>query len=73
MPANLENPAVATELEKVRFRSNPKERQCQRMLKLPHNCKLFEHSLALPFFGIGIKTVATDEFSKFADILSAAL
>ena len=25
-------------LEKVRFHSNPKERQCQRMLKLPHNC-----------------------------------
>ena len=27
-----------TELEKVSFHSNPKERQCQRMLKLPHNC-----------------------------------
>ena len=38
MPANLENSAVATGLEKVRFHSNPKERQCQRMLKLPHNC-----------------------------------
>ena len=25
-------------LEKVSFHSNPKERQCQRMLKLPHNC-----------------------------------
>ena len=24
--------------KKVRFHSNPKERQCQRMLKLPHNC-----------------------------------
>ena len=29
--------AVATGLEKVSFHSNPKERQCQRMLKLPHN------------------------------------
>ena len=38
MPANLENSAVATELEKVSFHSNPRERQCQRMLKLPHNC-----------------------------------
>ena len=38
MPANLENSAVATGLEKVRFHSNPKERQCQRRLKLPHNC-----------------------------------
>ena len=35
MPANLENSAVATGLEKVSFRSNAKERQCQRMLKLP--------------------------------------
>ena len=24
--------------KKVSFHSNPKERQCQRMLKLPHNC-----------------------------------
>ena len=24
--------------EKVSFRSNPKERHCQTMLKLPHNC-----------------------------------
>ena len=38
MPANLEDSAVATGLEKVSFHSNPKERQCQRMLKLPHNC-----------------------------------
>ena len=35
---NLENSTVATGLEKVSFHSNPKERQCQRMLKLPHNC-----------------------------------
>ena len=38
----------------------------------------FEHSLALPFFGIGMKTdlyspMATAEFSKFAGILCAAL
>ena len=31
MPANLENSAVATGLEKVNFHSNPKERQCQRI------------------------------------------
>ena len=37
MPANLENSAVATGLEKVSFHSNPKERQCQRMFKPPHN------------------------------------
>ena len=38
----------------------------------------FEHSLALPFFGIGMKTdlfypVATAQFSMFAGILNAAL
>ena len=38
MSANLENSAVATGLEKVSFHSNPKERQCQRKLKLLHNC-----------------------------------
>ena len=36
MPANLENSAVATGLEKVSFHCNPKKRQCQRMLQLPH-------------------------------------
>ena len=36
--ANLENSAVATGLEKITIHSNPKERQCQRMLKLLHNC-----------------------------------
>ena len=38
MPGNLENSAVATGLEKVSFHSHHKERQCQRMFKLPHNC-----------------------------------
>ena len=38
VPANLENSVVATGLEKVSFHSNPKERQCQRILKLLHNC-----------------------------------
>ena len=38
MPASLENSAAATGLEKVSFHSDPKERQCQRMLKLLHNC-----------------------------------
>ena len=40
--------------------------------------RLFEHSLALPFFGIGMKAdfshpVTTAEFFKFAGTLSAAL
>ena len=38
MPANLENSAVATVLKNVNFHSSPKERQCQRMFKLLHNC-----------------------------------
>ena len=29
---------MATGLEKVSFHSSPKERPCQRMLKLPHSC-----------------------------------
>ena len=43
MPANLENSAVATGMEKVSFHSNPKERQCKRMFKLPHNCTHLTH------------------------------
>ena len=35
--------AVATELEKVSFHSNPKEKPCQRMLKLPHSCTHLTH------------------------------
>ena len=38
MTANLENSAVAVGLEKVSCHSNPKERQSQRTLKLPHKC-----------------------------------
>ena len=40
MPANLENSAVATGLEKISFHSSPKERQCQKIFKLPHNCTI---------------------------------
>ena len=38
MSANLENAAMATGLEKVSCHSNPKEWQCQKMLKLLHIC-----------------------------------
>ena len=41
MPAYMEHSAVITGLEKVSFCSNPKEEQCQRMFKLPHNCTHF--------------------------------
>ena len=41
--SNLENSAVVTGLEKVSFHSNIKERQCQRLLKQPHNCTHLTH------------------------------
>ena len=44
MSANLENSAVAIGLEKVSFHSNPKERQCQRMFKLPYTVTLISYA-----------------------------
>ena len=44
MPANWENSAVVTGLEKVSYHSSPEERQCQRMLKLPHTIALISHA-----------------------------
>ena len=44
IPANLENLAVATGLEKVSFHSNSKERQCKRMLKL-HTIAVIPHAI----------------------------
>ena len=41
LSANLENSAVVTGPENVSFHSNPKEGQCQRFFKLPHNCTHF--------------------------------
>ena len=43
MPANLENSAVATGLEKVDFHSNPKERQCQECSNY-HTIALISHA-----------------------------
>ena len=37
MSANMENSAVATGQENVNFHYNPKEGQCQRMVKLLHS------------------------------------
>ena len=44
MPANLENSAVATGLEKVSFHSSPKERQCQRTFKVYCTIALISHA-----------------------------
>ena len=43
MPENLKNSAVATGLENISFQSNPKERQCQRMLNY-HTTALISHA-----------------------------
>ena len=43
MPANLENSAVATGLEKISFHSNPKGRQCQNCLNY-HTIALISHA-----------------------------
>ena len=43
MPANLENSAVATGLEKVSFYSNPKERQCKKCSNY-HTVALVSHA-----------------------------
>ena len=43
MPANLENLAVATGLEKVSFHSNPKERQCKECSNY-HTIALISHA-----------------------------
>ena len=47
MPANLENSAVATGLEKVSFHFSSKERQCQRMLKRLHDCSYLTHQQSI--------------------------
>ena len=45
MPENLENAAVATELEEVSFHSNPLKRQCKGMFKLnEHTIMLISHA-----------------------------
>ena len=43
MPANLENLAVATGLEKLSFHSNPKERQCKEC-SYYHTIALISHT-----------------------------
>jgi len=43
MSEYMENSAMATGLENIRFHSNPKERQCQRTFKLAYNV-LISHS-----------------------------
>ena len=43
LPSNMENSAVATELERSVFISIPKKGNAKRMLKLLHNCTHIAH------------------------------
>ena len=72
-PANLENSAVAIGLEKVSFHSSPKERQCQRMLKLLHNCThLTSVKLCSKFSKPGFSNTWTVNFLMFKLVLEKA-
>ena len=68
-----ENAAVATGLEKVSFHSNPKERQCQRMLKLLHNCThLITSKVVLKISKPGFSHMWTVNFQMFKLVLEKA-
>ena len=85
MPANTENSAAATGLEKVGFHSNPKEGQCQRMLKpqrraMPKNAQTITqlHSfhmlpkLCSKFSKLGFNSLWTVKFQMFQLCLEKA-
>ena len=69
MPANLENSAVATGLEKVSFHSNPKEKQCQRIKECSNYCTiaLISHAskVMLKFCKPGFSSTRTVNFQIF--------
>ena len=69
MPTNLEGSTVATGLEKVSFHSSPKEGQCQRMFKLPHNCTYFicYQSKNSKYFKLAFNSVWTENFQMFLE------
>ena len=73
MPANLENSAVATGPEKVSFHSNPKERQCQRMFKLP-TIALISHAskVMLKILQARLQQYANREVQMFKLVLEKA-
>ena len=61
MPARLENSAVATGLEKVSFHSDPKERQCQRMFKLPCSCIHLTRKIMLKILQVRLQQYVNHE------------
>ena len=70
MPANLENSAVATALEKVSFHSNLKERQCQECSNY-HTTALISHASrwCLKFSKAGFSNTWTENFLMFKLVL----
>ena len=66
MPANLENSAVATGLQKVIFHSSLKEGQGQRMFKLPQNCTHFTcKKNNAKSFKLGFSSLWTKKFQMY--------
>ena len=66
MSAHLENSSVATGLEKVSFHSKPKERQCQRMFKLPQNfTHLTTNKVMLKILQARLQQYVNKNFQKF--------
>ena len=65
MPADLENSAVAIGLEKVSFHSNPKARQCQRMLKLQLCSFHMLARLCSKSFKLGFNSTCTENFQMY--------
>ena len=73
MPASLENSAVATELEKVSFHSNPKERQCQRTFNY-HTTALISHAnkVMVKILQARLQQYVNHEFLMFKLVLEKA-
>ena len=63
MPANLENTAVTTGLEKVCFHSNPKEDQCQKYSNY-YPIALISHAsnIVLKIFQVRLQQYVNQEF-----------
>ena len=72
MPANLENAAVTTGLEKSVFTSVPKKRQCQRILN--HTIALISHAskVMLKIIQARLQQLWTVNFQMFTLVLEKA-
>ena len=58
--------AMTTGLEKVSFHSNPKERQCQRMLTLLHNYTHFTcYKVILKILQARLQSTQTENFQMY--------